>query len=142
MKIIFNFLFAFAIVQLCWSQTVYTLTGTVYDTDGIQVLPGATVHIPNTRLGANTDEEGHYSISLQTIPHQVVCSFNGYLADTSKGLTSSWPASQTSFEMDFSLEEQGHGYGPFIVIAGTAQLKDGRPARKEKVVVKFDPHRP
>mgnify|MGYP000994285948 CR=1 FL=1 len=142
MKSTLSVLFAFAIVQLCAAQSGYTLTGTVYEESDDEVLEFATVYAPGTQLGGHADANGDYSIVFEAIPQQLVCKHIGYVSDTVYNLRSVWPASQTTFKMDFRLTEEGYGYGPLIIKAVPTQLKDGRLARKKKVVVTLDRHRP
>lgn len=62
---------------LCQSTT---LQGTVYDVTGLS-LPGATVQLKGTALGAVTDENGGFSLKMNTLPSQmvVIVSSVGYM---------------------------------------------------------------
>lgn len=59
------------------AQSVITVSGTVYDENGL-TLPGAGVSIEGTTTGTVTDNDGHYSISVRS-DVTLVFSFLGYL---------------------------------------------------------------
>lgn len=59
------------------AQSVVTVSGTVYDENGL-TLPGAGVSIEGTTTGTVTDNDGHYSISVRS-DVTLVFSFLGYL---------------------------------------------------------------
>jgi hypothetical protein len=54
------------------------LAGTVLDSNGAP-LPGASV-VADGVNGEFTDGEGRYSLTLAPGPHQIVCSYIGYVA--------------------------------------------------------------
>jgi hypothetical protein len=61
LKIIQTLTFAFlAVFQVVQSQQ--SVAGTVTDSEGIP-LPGATVNIQGTSIGASTDFDGNYQIN-------------------------------------------------------------------------------
>ncbi|MVN75295.1 TonB-dependent receptor plug domain-containing protein [Hymenobacter sp. HMF4947] len=77
---IFSLLF-FVFPQASRAQSQHTLSGLVRGADGA-VLPGATVAVPALGLGAATEADGKFSISLPDGPQQVVVSFVGYTTQT------------------------------------------------------------
>lgn len=54
------------------------LRGTVLDAQSQQPLPGVTVVLPSTRVGATTDAKGHFSLPAAAGTHEVIVSFIGY----------------------------------------------------------------
>lgn len=76
LKFLIVTLFTFA---LGFAQSKGTVTGTVTDKDlGNETLPFASVSIKGTSTGANTDENGVYSISVPEGSHTLVITFLGY----------------------------------------------------------------
>ncbi len=57
-----------------------TLTGVVYDSSG-NTLPGATVVVPGTTVGATTNIDGEFSLELSEGQNRVEVSFIGYLPE-------------------------------------------------------------
>ncbi len=57
-----------------------TLTGVVYDSNG-NTLPGATVVVPGTTVGATTNIDGEFSLELTEDQNEVEVSFIGYLPE-------------------------------------------------------------
>ena len=73
----------FLIVSLLFtSLTAYaqkgTLTGTVTEASNGEPIPFADVFVSSLKLGANTDFDGNYTISLPAGTHEVTISFLGY----------------------------------------------------------------
>ncbi|MEN2992983.1 MAG: TonB-dependent receptor [Bacteroidia bacterium] len=65
------------------------ITGTVYDAATGEPLPGATVRVQGTNLGALTNEQGNFSIKItQRLPVFLIVSYVGY--DTAKVLVSAF----------------------------------------------------
>ena len=56
-------LFLFSLSAICFAQTG-KIAGTILDADTGDPLPGANVFIKGTALGAATDIEGMYYISI------------------------------------------------------------------------------
>ncbi len=52
--------------------------GTVLDAQSQQPLPGVTVVLPSTRVGATTDAKGRFSLPTAAGTHEVIVSFIGY----------------------------------------------------------------
>lgn len=66
-------------IALGFSQGKGTVTGTVTDKDlGNETLPFASVNIKGTTIGANTDENGVYTLSVPEGDHILVIAFLGY----------------------------------------------------------------
>ena len=55
-----------------------TVTGTVTDADSEEPLPGTTVQIPELGIGAATDAEGSFSLTVPEGTHTLTASFVGY----------------------------------------------------------------
>ncbi len=55
-----------------------TITGNVISADDGSLLPGVTVTIKGTKIGTQTDAQGHYSISVPVGNEKLVFSYVGY----------------------------------------------------------------
>jgi TonB-linked SusC/RagA family outer membrane protein len=73
------FLFVAGLVSGSFAQ-VRTITGTVSAGDTKETLPGATVQIKGTTIGAVTDINGKYTIAVKSPEEILVFSFLGYTA--------------------------------------------------------------
>lgn len=75
-----HLLFIFLLITtLGFAQGKGTVTGTVTDKDmNNETLPFASVTIKGTNIGANTDENGKYSLQVPAGSHVLVISFMGY----------------------------------------------------------------
>ena len=80
--LIFGFLFTLLWPPAARGQAQYTLSGLVRAAGTAETLPGATVAIPALGLGATTDEQGAYTLTLPAGRYQVVVSFIGYDSQT------------------------------------------------------------
>lgn len=59
------------------------ITGVVVDGSGKQPLPGASIRVPNTHLGASSGKNGEFEIVVNTKDEIIlVCSYIGYANDT------------------------------------------------------------
>ena len=65
-----------------FAQNQYTLSGTVYETEGQETLIGANVIFPELNTGTTTNEYGFYSITLEAGTYEVVVSYIGYDSQT------------------------------------------------------------
>lgn len=82
MRILFSFLALF-MVTLSLAQSKGTITGVLTDKDmNNETLPFANVMIKGTTIGATTDEDGKYTLSVPAGTHTVVFSFLGYETET------------------------------------------------------------
>mgnify|MGYP006142483665 CR=1 FL=1 len=82
MRILFSFLVLF-ITTLSFAQSKGTITGVLTDKDmNNETLPFANVMIKGTTIGATTDEDGKYTLSVPAGTHTVVFSFLGYESET------------------------------------------------------------
>jgi hypothetical protein len=78
MKLKFLFISLF-IFSLSFAQNKGTVTGTITDKDmNNETLPFASVAIKGTTIGANTDEDGKYKLSVPAGTHTIVFAFLGY----------------------------------------------------------------
>ncbi len=82
MRILFSFLALF-ITTLSLAQSKGIVTGVLTDKDlNNETLPFANVMIKGTTIGATTDENGKYTLSVPAGTHTVVFSFLGYETET------------------------------------------------------------
>jgi len=61
-----------------FSQSRYTLSGTVSESQGQETLIGANIIFPEINTGTTTNEYGFYSITLAAGTYEVLVSFMGY----------------------------------------------------------------
>jgi hypothetical protein len=64
------------------AQESITISGTITDAATGESLIGATISVPELRIGATTNVYGFYSLSLPKSKHTIVISFIGFDADT------------------------------------------------------------
>ena len=64
------------------AQTTYTLSGTVYDSTGVDPLPGVRIVLQGTQQGVLSDEKGAFTISCDAEHPVVVFSLLGYEKQT------------------------------------------------------------
>ena len=78
MKLKFLFI-ALLFCSLGFAQSKGTIKGTVTDKDmGNEPMPFVSVAIKGTNIGANTDDNGKYSLSVPAGSHTLVFAFLGY----------------------------------------------------------------
>lgn len=77
-------LFVLFFCQTALAQQTGSITGKV--TGGNESLPGATVSIPGTKYGAQSDANGNYRIVVPAGTHTVVTTFMGYNRQEIKGI--------------------------------------------------------
>ena len=68
------FLFSF----FGFSQNQFTLSGSVYESEGQETLIGANVIFPELNTGTITNEYGFYSITLPKGTYKLTISYLGY----------------------------------------------------------------
>lgn len=61
-----------------YSQSKFTLSGTVRDAKNGEILIGATVRVKDGKAGAKANTYGFYSISLAKGKYTILCSYVGY----------------------------------------------------------------
>ena len=75
-------IYKFLVLMLFFSSTLlaqsYTISGTVTSSETGEKLVGANVYLKNTTLGAATDTDGSYSISVKAGKYTVICSYIGF----------------------------------------------------------------
>ena len=81
MKLIYTILFLLAGLQAGAQRLV---KGNVYDVQGGQAVSFATVAVPGTTIGTNTDEQGKFEISIPKNVTMLIISYIGYTTDTLK----------------------------------------------------------
>jgi TonB-linked SusC/RagA family outer membrane protein len=91
------------------------VTGTVKEKDG-SPLPGVSVKLKNSKIGASTGADGRYSISV---------SGNAVLIFSAVGFTTQEVAVNNRNQINITLVEESQGLSEVVVIGyGTAQKKD------------------
>ena len=68
----------FLILYSGFSQEQYTISGSIYESDGQETLLGANVVFPNLGTGTITNEYGFYSITLAAGTYELNISYLGY----------------------------------------------------------------
>ena len=104
-KLVSLFAFLFLFIPLCvYSQTTGSIGGTVLDESGLP-LPGATVKIEGSSLGAVTNDDGAYVIlNVAVGDYEVSASFIGY--ETTK-ITNVKVSVDLRTQVDFSMKLAG-----------------------------------
>jgi iron complex outermembrane receptor protein len=75
----FNYLLlALVLLTGAISAQTYTVSGKVVDYSSGEILIGANVFIKGTTIGAATDENGEYSISVEAGEYVIRCSYVGF----------------------------------------------------------------
>lgn len=69
-------------VILTLSYGQITITGTVYDDETNESLPGVTVYSRHSNQGTNTDMDGNYTLQLSADEDSLTFSFIGYTSQT------------------------------------------------------------
>ncbi len=80
--IVTSFVLMFANAAIVHAQSEGTVTGTVYDANTEEVLPGANIRLEGTNLGTTTDADGRFV--LDNIPEGdgfIIVSFVGYQSE-------------------------------------------------------------
>ena len=73
--------FIYLFIACCsfgFSQNQFTLSGTIYETEGQETLIGANIIFPELNTGTTTNEYGFYSITLEAGTYEVLISYVGY----------------------------------------------------------------
>ena len=77
-----KFIFAFILLLVTSSGSLFaqqfTLSGVVTDATNGDKLIGANVYIPDLSIGAATNENGEYSISVAPGKYSITCSYIGF----------------------------------------------------------------
>ena len=95
------------------------ITGKVVD-EANQPVPGATVSVDGTTIGASTDVNGSYTIHLKAGTYSVTAKFLGY-----NPLKKSATVDNSVVTVDFALQPQSTGLNEVVVIGyGTVKKKD------------------
>ncbi|MFI5137531.1 MAG: SusC/RagA family TonB-linked outer membrane protein [Sphingobacteriales bacterium] len=113
-------LFAFVMMSFMAFAQTGGITGKVVDEKN-QPLPGSSVSIDGTTIGASADINGSYTIShLKPGTYSVTAKFLGYVA-----LKKSVTVGAASITVDFSLQPENTSLNEVVVIGyGTAKKKD------------------
>jgi hypothetical protein len=77
-------LFLFLFPALSYSQTYFTISGNVVDSETKQPLPAASVRIAGTARGTITTADGTFRFSLQQGEYTLAFSYVGYQSDSQK----------------------------------------------------------
>ncbi|KAA9340557.1 TonB-dependent receptor [Adhaeribacter soli] len=78
LRVCFLLLLFFVLPRAVWSQTLYSLSGTLRDAETGETLIGATAFIPATGKGASSDINGNYVLSLSPGAYTIQFSYLGY----------------------------------------------------------------
>ena len=68
----------FLVLYSGFSQEQYTISGSIYESDGQETLLGANVIFPNLGTGTISNEYGFYSITLAAGTYELNISYLGY----------------------------------------------------------------
>ncbi|MBQ9883168.1 MAG: TonB-dependent receptor [Bacteroidaceae bacterium] len=79
-KLLIYLLLYLCLPTLMWGQGRFTISGRVTDTQGAP-LPMAGVAVMNSTMGAYTDDEGRYTLSLPAGRHTLVVQLVGYATE-------------------------------------------------------------
>ncbi|WP_299822616.1 TonB-dependent receptor [uncultured Pontibacter sp.] len=77
-SVLLSLLFMFAFVLQAWAQQGKTVTGTVTSSSDGTPLPGVTVVVKGTTVGATTNAEGNFSVNVPANGNTLVFSYIGF----------------------------------------------------------------
>lgn len=119
-KILIYLLLYLCLPTLMWSQGHFTISGRVTDTQGAP-LPMAGVAVMNSTMGAYTDDEGRYTLSLPAGRHTLVVQLVGYAPERREVNV------QQNAVQDFQLRETTTTLDNVVVYgkSRTQQLREG-----------------
>jgi hypothetical protein len=113
MKYLFCFCFYLFIgVLFVQAQKVYTISGNVTDSTGSPII-GAIVNINDGSVGAATDENGYFKLSLQQGRYTVIVSYFGYKEQQKEIVVNNNVKLNITMQEDIQLAEE-------VVITGKA----------------------
>lgn len=105
---------------LAFSQTGYTISGTIIDQETKQPLQAASVFAENTTLGTATNDRGSFSLTLPSGGYSIVVTFTGYQTETRRVTASDADNHELVIELkkkEKSLEE--------FVVRSSSEVPDG-----------------
>ncbi len=119
-KILTYLLLFLCLPTLMWGQGRFTISGRVTDIQGAP-LPMAGVAVMNSTMGAYTDDEGRYTLSLPAGRHMLVVQLVGYATERREVNV------QRNTVQDFQLRETTTTLDNVVVYAKsrTQQLREG-----------------
>ena len=107
MKVILLFTILFFSIQIVQSQNG-TLTGYVKDKNTQELIFGAKVFVENTEIGAITDVDGNYKLSIPTGTYNLKVVATSYVSDTKYNIViSSGGVQQVNFELTGEVQNLG-----------------------------------
>ena len=107
MKVILLFTILFFSIQVVQSQNG-TLTGYVKDKNTQELIFGAKVFVENTEIGAITDVDGNYKLSIPTGTYNLKVVATSYVSDTKYNIViSSGGVQQVNFELTGEVQSLG-----------------------------------
>ena len=107
MKVILLFTILFFSIQVVQSQNG-TLTGYVKDKNTQELIFGAKVFVENTEIGAITDVDGNYKLSIPTGTYNLKVVATSYVSDTKYNIViSSGGVQQVNFELTGEVQNLG-----------------------------------
>lgn len=97
-----------------------TLRGTVRNAELNEPLPFATVQVVNTSVGAVTDFDGNYTLTLSEGTHTINVSYTGFKTET---ISISLAAGQV-LTRDFLLKDESQMMKELVVVADVARTRE------------------
>jgi hypothetical protein len=120
-KIIITTLLLFFLPALAWTQSKYTLSGTVANQVNNETLIGATIHIPEANASTTTNAYGFYSITLPGGNYTVVISYMGFDNIEEK------LALTENIKKNFLLKETSKALEEVVVRANSSRVNISKP---------------
>lgn len=74
----FLFILLFLVSEVVWAQRGYTISGKVFNAETKEPIPFASVLLKGTRVGANTDFDGNYSLTTDKPADSLLVVYIGY----------------------------------------------------------------
>jgi hypothetical protein len=128
-RMIRTLLFLLSFLFLTEASAQFLVKGKVTDAETGDPIPFASVLLKGTTIGMNTDFEGNYSLSSQSLPDSIIVSYIGYLTQ-SKALantaeqTLNFQLRPSDFEMEAFVFESGENPAFDIIRKAVDRKKD------------------
>ncbi|MBB6328435.1 hypothetical protein FHS59_004078 [Algoriphagus iocasae] len=128
-RMIRTLLFLLSFLFLTEASAQFLVKGKVTDAETGDPIPFASVLLKGTTIGMNTDFEGNYSLSSQSLPDSILVSYIGYLTQ-SKALantaeqTLNFQLRPSDFEMEAFVFESGENPAFDIIRKAVDRKKD------------------
>ena len=128
-RMIRTLLFLLSFLFLTEASAQFLVKGKVTDAETGDPIPFASVLLKGTTIGMNTDFEGNYSLSSQSLPDSIIVSYIGYLTQ-SKALANTaeqilnFQLRPSDFEMEAFVFESGENPAFDIIRKAVDRKKD------------------